>query len=493
LREPVKTLVPRRGSSTSRRERRLEAAIAEYLQANPTPDRRVVLERHPDVADGLASFFANEDRLKHLVGLVQPAGGMDDRPRDGSRWVGLGVGLAPGREVGEYELLNEVASGGMGLVFKARHRRLNRIVALKTIRPGVLPPKDETLRRLRFEAEVVASLDHPNIVPLYEVGEHGGCPYLVLKFITGGDLERHAPRLRGDTRATARLMARVARTVHYAHRRGVLHCDLKPSNVLLDAGGEPHITDFGLARCVEVECGITQSGLILGTPSYMSPEQVSGRRSELTASVDIYGLGAVLYKLLTGRPPFLAETLYEILAQVRRREPVPPRSYNRQVDRRLELICLKCLEKDPCDRYRSAAALARDLEQWAVGGSIAVGRPDRSERFARWYRSNRIAIAISAILVGLAVIFGLAGVITAAVICHHALAATDPPAATSTLEAVKSAESRGLNHREEESPSLRTAKGVTRFRDDPAADRGASPRVLVAPRAPEGPVDRRHR
>ncbi len=177
---------------------------------------------------------------------------------------------------GEFEVLNEIACGGMGLVFKARHKRLNRIVALKTIRSGILPSTEETFRRLRFEAEVIASLDHPNIVPLYEVGEHCGRPYLVLKLIPGGDLERHVPRLRKKPRAVARLLARVARTLHYAHLRGVLHCDLKPSNILLDTRGEPHVTDFGLAKFIEAESGMTQSGLILGTPSYMAPEQVSG-------------------------------------------------------------------------------------------------------------------------------------------------------------------------------------------------------------------------
>ncbi len=324
---------------------------------------------------------------------------------------------------------------GWDVVFKARHKRLNRIVALKTIRAGVLRPTDETFRRLRFEAGVIASLDHPNIVPLYEVGEHCGCPYLVLKLIPGGDLERHVPRLRENPRAAARLLARVARTVHYAHLHGVLHCDLKPSNILLDPQGEPHVTDFGLAKCVEAESGMTQTGLILGTPSYMAPEQISGRRSEVTKSADIYGLGAVLYKLLTGRPPFQAETLYETLQWVREREPIPLRSYNPQVDGELEAICLRCLEKEPGRRYASAAALARDLERWVAGKTIAAGHASRSERFGRWYHRNRIVIAISAALVGLAVIFALAGVATAMVICHYALAAENPLPATSARKA----------------------------------------------------------
>ena len=192
----------------------------------------------------------------------------------------------------------------MGVVYKARHKRLNRIVALKTIQTGALHPADDVVRRLRIEAKVVAALDHPNIVPLYEVGEHGGYPYLILKLIRGGDLERHLPRLRRNPGEVARIMAKVARTVHYAHVHGILHCDLKPSNILLDLRGVPHVTDFGLAMFVEAESGLTRTGNILGTPSYMAPEQISGRRREMTAAVDVYGLGAVLYKLLTGRPPF---------------------------------------------------------------------------------------------------------------------------------------------------------------------------------------------
>ena len=411
------------GSTTYRRDRALDGVIAEYLQAGPSADRRKFLERHPDLTRGLVSFFANEDRVKHLAGLARQGSALDDPTTGLNQRAGSEAEQSCEREIGEFEVLNEIASGGMGRVFKARHKRLNRIVALKTLRTDVLRPTDETFRRLRFEAEVIASLDHPNIVPLYEIGEHCGRPYLVLKLIPGGDLERHVPRLSKHPRAAARLLARVARTVHYAHLRGVLHCDLKPSNILLDLQGAPHITDFGLAKWVEAESGMTQTGLILGTPSYMSPEQVSGRRSEVTKSADIYGLGAVLYKLLTGRPPFQAETLYETLQRVREDQPIPLRSYNPRVDRELEAICLRCLEKEPGWRYDSAAALARDLERWVAGKSIAPGQLGRWERFGRWYRRNRIAIAVWAALVGLVVIFALAGVATATVICNYALAA----------------------------------------------------------------------
>ena len=218
-------------------------------------------------------------------------------------------------------------------------------------------------------------------MPLYEIGEEDGYPFLILKLIPGGDLERHRGRLSRNPRAAVRLMAKVARTVHYAHSHGVLHRDLKPSNILLDLEGAPHVTDFGLARCIETESSLTQSGLIIGTPAYMAPEQAAGSRGELTEAVDVYGLGAVLYKVLTGRPPFQAETMYEILEQVRERMPTSLRQHNRAIDRNLDAICLKCLEKDPsARRYHSAAALSADLERWL--GGIAGLRPAPEQRRA---------------------------------------------------------------------------------------------------------------
>ena len=324
--------------------------------------------------------------------------------------------------LGQFEVLNEIARGGMGVVYKARHRRLNRVVALKTIRPGLSCSTDVLIRRLRAEAKVVAALDHPNIVPLYEIGEEGGFPYLILKLIPGGDLERHRGRFSSNPRAAVRLMAKVARTVHYAHKHGVLHRDLKPSNILIDLDGAPHVTDFGLARCIEIESSLTQTGVILGTPAYMSPEQASGSPAELTEAVDVYGLGAVLYKLLTGRPPFQAETMYDVLEQVRDRVPSSLRLHNRSVDRNLDAICLKCLEKDPARRYHSAAALSADLERWLAGSPVSARRPSSNGRFSMWFHRNRKDIAFSAILTGLVTVFVLAGIATATIICNYELA-----------------------------------------------------------------------
>ena len=226
----------------------------------------------------------------------------------------------------------------------------------------------------------------------------------------------------GGTRAAARLIARVARTVHYAHSHGVLHRDLKPSNILLDAAGNPHVTDFGLAKCAEFETNLTQSGLILGTPAYMAPEQAWNDGGQMTESVDVYGLGAVLYKLLTGRPPFHAGTVYEVLDQVRDVPPASTRLYNRAIDRSLDAICMKCLAKDPFDRYQSAAALSRDLEHWLAGSPVSARRFTTGERGCRWLRQNRKLFAVSAALVALVTIFVLAGVATATIICNNELA-----------------------------------------------------------------------
>jgi serine/threonine-protein kinase len=403
--------VAKQSSSSCSRERRLNAAIAEYLhaaQAGRAPDRRAFLERHWDLTDLLMSFFANEDSFKRRAGLSRRPVATRSRAWCRKRSGRSGAELSSRYRFGEFELLNEIAKGGMGIVYKARHKRLNRIVALKTIEPRVTRPSSDLVRRLRMEARLVAALDHPNIVPLYEIGEQDGYPFLVFKLVPCGDLERHLPRLFKNPRAAARLVAKVARTVDYAHRHGILHCDLKPSNILLDPDGVPHVTDFGLAKCVGADSDLTQTGAALGTPAYMAPEQLSGRRREMTVAVDVYGLGAVLYKLLTGQPPF--------------REPDPPREHNPMVDHNLEAICLKCLEKQPERRYPSAAALAADLERWRDGTGISVRPLRRSQRAARWYYKNRMVIALSAALAVMLTVFALAGVATATLICRQALA-----------------------------------------------------------------------
>ena len=266
-------------------------------------------------------------------------------------------------ELGDYELLEEVGRGGQGVVYRAHQKSLNRTVALKVIGLGYWATEAH-LKRFRREAEAAASLDHPRIVPIYEVGERDGQCYFSMQFVEGGQLDEVVSRRPMSIRQAAELIAKVSRTVHYAHEHGILHRDIKPGNILLDANGEPLLTDFGLARLVETESTVTHTLDVLGTPSYMAPEQASGHNEQLTSATDVYGLGAVFYHLLTGHPPFAGGTTYETVRLVLETEPRHPRLWNSKIDRELSTICLKCLEKDPKRRYSSALALAEDLEHW---------------------------------------------------------------------------------------------------------------------------------
>jgi serine/threonine protein kinase/tetratricopeptide (TPR) repeat protein len=308
-------------------------------------------------------------------------------------------------ELGDYELLEEVGRGGQGVVFRARQKSLNRIAALKVIGLGQWATKAH-LKRFRLEAEAAASLDHPCIVPIYEVGERDGQCYFSMKFVEGGQLDevvRHSPM---PIRQAVELIAKVARTVHHAHEHGIVHRDIKPGNILLDAKGEPHLTDFGLARLVESESTVTRTLEVLGTPSYMAPEQARGspiqgaavssppKDARLTRAVDVYGLGAVLYQLLTSHPPFAGGTTYETIKLLLETEPRQPRLWNSKVDRDLSTICLKCLEKAPQRRYSSALALAEDLERWLKHEPIQARRTGVLALGKKWLQRNPTAAGI---------------------------------------------------------------------------------------------------
>jgi tetratricopeptide (TPR) repeat protein len=288
-----------------------------------------------------------------------------------------------------YEVLGKLGQGGMGAVYQARHLRLNRVVALKVV--GDAPnARPADLVRFRQEAEMIARLQHANIVQIYEVGEYAGGSYLALECVDGPALDRQVNGIPQPPREAARLVETLARAVHYAHGQGVIHRDLKPANVLLTAAGVPKITDFGLARPVAVESGLTTAGAVLGTPSYMAPEQADGRLKDIGPHSDVYALGAVLYECLTGRPPFRGATVLDTLAQVRGQEPVPPHrllgSNRRACPADLETICLKCLHKEPAKRYGSAEALAEDLRRFGADEPIHARPAGRAERLWRWCR-----------------------------------------------------------------------------------------------------------
>lgn len=267
-----------------------------------------------------------------------------------------------------YELIEEVGRGGMGVVYKARQLQLNRIVALKMILSGAHAGSSDVIRFMS-EAEAVATISHPHIVQVYEVNHHNQLPYMALEFVEGGTLSQKLKEGPISGKEAAQLVKQIALGMAAAHEAGVIHRDLKPDNILLNADGVPKITDFGLAKRVEGGSGITQTGAIMGTPSYMAPEQ-AGVTKDITSAVDVYGLGALLYELITGRPPFRAETHLDTLLQVVENPPAPPRLLNPKVDRDLETICLKCLEKSPANRYASAEALAQDLEHYLANEPI---------------------------------------------------------------------------------------------------------------------------
>jgi TolB-like protein/predicted Ser/Thr protein kinase/Tfp pilus assembly protein PilF len=313
-------------------------------------------------------------------------------------------------ELGDYELLEEIGRGGQGVVFRARQKSLNRIVALKVIGLGQWATKAH-LKRFRLEAEAAASLDHPCIVPIYEVGERDGQCYFSMKFVEGGKLDDVVKQTPISIRKAVELVTKLARTVHHAHEHGILHRDIKPGNVLLDVKGEPHLTDFGLARLVESESTVTRTLEVLGTPSYMAPEQAAGNNpanAGLTSATDVYGLGALLYQLLAGHPPFAGGTTYETIKLLLETEPRSPRLWNPKVDRDLSTICLKCLEKEPERRYSSALSLAEDLERWLKHEPILARRTGFVGRGKKWLQRNPTAAGIAVLSLAL---IGALGVI----------------------------------------------------------------------------------
>jgi eukaryotic-like serine/threonine-protein kinase len=416
-------------------ENRLDEVIAGYLLAlsrGNVPDRKVLLEQNPDLAEELQEFFDDHDWMLQFTGgpdlaeeshpslgttIIAGRASGRGRPRSGGT-----DGDEPRGSFGDYDLLEEIGHGGMGVIYKARQCSLNRLVALKMIRFRHLASPEE-VTRFRSEAEMAAGLDHHGIVPIHEVGEVAGQHYYSMALVEGLSLEG---LLKQDQvfapQTAAELVRRSAVAIDFAHARGVVHRDLKPANILLapapaatgirlNVNGseqfcEPKVTDFGLAKRVESDSGLTGTGQIVGTPSYMSPEQARGDVSDVGPLADVYSLGAVLYCLLTGRAPFRAANVLETLKQVIDDEPVPPRQLNSAIPRDLETICLKCLRKAPADRYSDAAALATDLRRYLADEPIAARPANASERLLKWIR-RRPAHA-SLIVAGVLVLMSLA-------------------------------------------------------------------------------------
>ncbi len=349
----------------------LDAYLAQ-LQAGEKPDRRTLLHEHPELASAL-------DCLEALEVLAPPASectALDEDVADAAELP---------RDFGPYELIREIGRGGMGVVYEAKQKGLDRSVAVKMILAGHLA-SPEIVRRFQVEAKAAARLRHSNIVHIHDVGRLGGQDFFAMEYIEGQSLDK--PIADGPVEASlaVRLISTVARAVEHLHRQGVLHRDLKPSNILLDVEGQPFVTDFGLAKVFAPDSETTATGIIAGTPSYMAPEQASGRRAEVGPATDVYSLGAILYELLTGVPPFRAETALDTLMEVLGSDPAMPRSLNPRIPRGLELICLKCLAKEPGERYTSAAALADDLDRFARGEVLEVRPPTLARRFWGWTR-----------------------------------------------------------------------------------------------------------
>ena len=374
----------------------LDRIVADYLhevEKGRHPDPAAWVARHPQHAAGLTAFFADLGRFGSFLGIDGPA------DADATVDFGTAADARPVDRFGEYTLLGEVGRGAMGVVYRARSAGTNLVVALKQLPAGGLLGAD-AVRRFRDEVENASGLRHPHIVRIYHVGEQDGRPFYTMELIEGGSLDRRIARYKGDPRAAAALMVKVARAVHYAHQRRLLHRDLKPGNILIDADGQPHIADFGLSTKLDA-AGAAAGGPMAGSIPWMAPEAVRGEA--ITTAVDVWALGVILYELLTGFRPFDGTDRSQVRQAIDSSDPVPPRAINPRLSRDLDAICMKVLAKDPDKRYESASALALDLERWLRDEPVRA-RPSRSfERVDKWSRRHPAAAAAAGFLAIIAV------------------------------------------------------------------------------------------
>lgn len=398
---PDATLDDAAPEAGSDRELRLAALLEQLLQSQRAGEVISIehaAEAHPDLATDLRELWGAAALAEEFGSVHKPGSG--EGKAVGRPGFSLPADALRGQGMGDYELLEELGRGGMGVVYRARQKSLGRVVALKMVLRGPTATQAD-LVRFRGEAESAARLRHPHIVPVFEVGEHDGLPFFSMQYVEGSSLAQRLAEGPLPGKEAARLLAPVARAIAEAHRQGVLHRDLKPSNVLIDVEGRPYVSDFGLAKQISPTVpseadpthfgGVTQTGAILGTPGYMSPEQAAGSRGELGPATDIHSLGAILYAMLTGRPPFQAPSPIETVLMVLEQDPVPPRLLNPRADRDLEMIALKCLQKPVELRYRQASDLADDLEAYLANEPIAARSSHIAQVLTRVFRESHHA------------------------------------------------------------------------------------------------------
>jgi tetratricopeptide (TPR) repeat protein len=393
------------------RSRQVDAAIVAYfdaLQRGEPTDLKSFLARHADIAKELEEYLADHGALERALPRLR-AGASTDGYAGSTGRTGREAHLPPNlpRAFGKFELIDEIARGGMGVVFRARQATPQRIVALKMILSGQLA-SPEDIDRFYAEAHAAAALDHPLIVPIFEVGEHEGQHYFTMAFIEGQSLAQRLANGPLPAKDAATIIRDIALAVDYAHQHGVVHRDLKPANILFDTSGRARVTDFGLAKRKSDETGLTRTGQLLGTPSFMAPEQVAGDPATIGPVSDVYSLGATLYALLTGRPPFQAASTVDTLKQVLDQEPVAPRDLDATIPRDLETIVLKCLEKDRHRRYESAASLADDLGRFLAHQPVIARPATRAYRIKKFVRRNKVPVFAAAGIIA-ALVAGMAG------------------------------------------------------------------------------------